>query len=138
MSLSSAERNELVRLRLENAEKAIEDAKMLFDNSSLRGAMNRTYYSMFYTVSALAVADGKSFSKHTNLIDYFQEEYAKPEIIDRKYGRALQKAFEDRSEADYQDYLHTTEEQISVRLQEAREFLSIVRQKLLQRSSRPA
>lgn len=73
------------------------------------------------------MAKGKRFHKHGALIGYFQKEYVKTGIFERKFSRALQKAFEDTSEADYQDYLHLTNEQIQSRLEEAEEFLAVGR-----------
>lgn len=124
MTLSPEQRSELVTFRRDNAQKALDDGKLLFEHNSLRSAMNRTYYSMFYAVSAIAIAKGKSFHKHGQLIGYFQKEYVKAGVFERKFGRALQKAFEDRSEADYQDFLHLTEEQVQTRIEEAEEFIS--------------
>ena len=133
MTLAPEDRNEIVTLRLDNAQNAIEDAELLFENGSLRSAVNRTFYSMFYTVSALAIADGKSFKKHRQVLAFFHKEYAQPEIFDRKHARALQKAFEDRTEADYQDYIHITAEQVHIRIQEARELLTAVNEYLASR-----
>ena len=130
MTLPSQERKELIKLRLENAHTAIEDAVLLLNNNSLRSSMSRIFYSMFYAVSALAIADGKSFNKHRALLAYFHKKYASTRILDRKHGRALQKAFEDRSEADYQDYLHITREQIQERIAEAREFIQAIQEHL--------
>lgn len=126
MTLGPQERRELIDLRIDNAQTAIKDAVLLLDNDSVRSAMSRTFYSMFYAVSALAIADSKSFRKHRALLAYFHKQYASTKIFDRKHGRALQKAFEDRSEADYQDYIHITAEQVKDRIEEAKEFLVAV------------
>lgn len=127
MSLNEEQRRELVQLRLDNADSTIDDAQMLLDNDSVRSAMNRTYYAMFYAVSALAVAHGKYFNKHRQLLAYFHKEYAQTEVFERKHGRALQKAFEDRSEADYQDYIHITRDQTQTRIKEARELIRAIK-----------
>ena len=126
MKLSKVERSDLARLRLERAEKSIGDARLLLKNKSLRGASNRVYYGMFYGISALAIFNGHSFSKHTGLISYFQKEYIKTNIFARNSGRALQKAFKDRSEADYQDYPRITAEDIRQRLKEADELIKVI------------
>ena len=126
MKLSKDERSELARLRLERAVKSIGDAGLLLKNKSLRGASNRVYYGMFYGISALAIFNGRSFSKHTGLISYFQKEYIKTNIFARNYGRALQKAFKDRTEADYQDYPRITVEDIRQRLKEADDLLKAI------------
>ena len=118
---------ELVLVRLATAQQMLDDAAMLRANGSLRSAVNRAYYAMFHTASALALSQGRSFSKHSGVISFFQREFAKPGILDRMHGRALQKAFEDRSEADYQDYVRFTEEQVDARIREATAFLCAVK-----------
>lgn len=102
----------------------------LFERDSLRGAANRAYYAMFYAVSALAVSRGRSFRKHSGLIAYFQKEFVVTGFLNRKHGRALQKTFEDRSEADYQDYVKLTREQIQFRIREASGLITAVKELL--------
>jgi len=127
MTLTDEQTRDIVTLRLESAAQALADAETLLKAGSLRGAANRVYYGMFHAVSALAVQDGKSFKKHSGLITFFQKEYAKPEVLDRRHGRALQKAFDDRSEADYEDRTELTVEQVTERVREARDLLGVVR-----------
>lgn len=126
MTLSDQERQELVDVRLQTARQMLEDARQLLNVDSLRSAVNRSYYAMFHAVSALSISRGLTHRKHTQLIAFFQKEYAKPEILDRKHGRALQKAFEDRSEADYQDFVTFSEEQVKERITEAEAFIEAI------------
>ena len=126
MPITEEDREALIKVRIENAKSTLEDASQLLKSGSLRGAANRIYYAMFYAVSALAISQGLSFRKHTTLISFFQKEFSKTGIFDRKHGRALQKAFEDRSEADYQDYMKLTNEQIALRMNEATELIDAV------------
>lgn len=134
MTLTEEQKRDVAAVRLENAWGALQDAELLHKSGSLRGAANRAYYAMFYSASALAILDGRSFTKHSGLIAHFQREYAKPEVLDRKYGRALQKAFDDRSEADYEDHLSLSEKQVADRVREARDFLEVIRAHIQARS----
>jgi uncharacterized protein (UPF0332 family) len=70
--------------------------------------------------------DGESFKKHSGLIAFFQKEYARSERLDRKHGRALQKAFDDRSDADYEDSVEFSVDQMANRVAEARAFVKAV------------
>ena len=123
MILSDDQRREVIGARMANAREALADAETLAGSGSLRGAANRVYYSMFYAVSALAILRGQSFKKHAALISFFHREYIKSGMLDRKHGRALQKAFDDRSEADYEDHVEFTDEQVTGRIQEARDLI---------------
>lgn len=126
MSIASDQRDALVRLRIENARQALTDARTLLDHGSLRGAANRIYYAMFYAVSSLALAKGVSCRTHVGLIGYFQKEFVKTGVVGREHGRALQKAFDDRSEADYEDLLQFDRGQMATRLGEAEGFIVAV------------
>lgn len=130
MTLSDVEKQDLVKVRLLAARESIADAQRSYEAGSWRGAMNRAYYAMFHAANSLAVASSVACSKHTHLISFFQKEFAKPEILDRRHGRAFQKAFEDRSEADYQDYITFNAEQVAARIQEAESFVDAVSQHL--------
>ena len=108
---------------MENAEEALHDAERLLDDGSLRGAANRIYYAVFHAVSALALSRGVSFKKHGSLLTYFHKEFVRTGILDRAHGRAVQKAADDRSDADYSDYVTFTTAQITVRTKECRALL---------------
>jgi uncharacterized protein (UPF0332 family) len=126
MSLTDDQRSEILRIRLENAKEALHDAESLLDDGSLRGAANRIYYAVFHAVSALALSRGVSFKKHGSLLTYFHREFVKTGVLDRAHGRAVQKAADDRSDADYSDYVTFTTEQISTRTKECRALLDAI------------
>jgi len=117
------QRQEIVKLRLENARQALADAAVLLARSSLRAAVNRCYYAMFYATAALALQGNKTFRKHSGLIAYFHAEFVKPGRLSRDLGRILQKGFDNRSEADYQDVVRFTPADIENALQEAQRFV---------------
>ena len=135
MRLTDEEKEALIQVRLTAARESIADARRSCEAGSWRGAMNRAYYAMFHAANALAVANAVVCSKHTHLLGFFHREFAKPEILDRRHGRAFQKAFEDRSEADYQDYVTFDAEQVTVRIREAEAFVNAISQHLGQHTS---
>ena len=126
MKLSDEERSNIIQVRLEDARNVFADAQLLLEHGSLRSAANRVYYAMFYAISALTIFKGRTFSKHTGVISYFQKEFVKTKIFSRDHGRAIQKAFEDRSEADYRDYLKITSEDIQQRIKEADALINAI------------
>jgi len=126
VNVDAEQRLSLVRNRMGDARQALADARLLLDRGSLRGTANRTYYAMFYAVSALALARGEAFKTHAGLISFFQKEYVATGLLGREHGRALQKAFDDRSEADYEDLLDIETGQVETRWREAEDFLGII------------
>jgi uncharacterized protein len=127
VTLTDKDKQALVQVRLLAADESIADAKRSSDAKSWRGAMNRAYYAMFHAAYALAIAHDTVCSKHTQLIAFFQKEFSKPEKLDRCHGRSFQKAFEDRSEADYQDFITFDAEQVTTRIKEAEAFIQAIK-----------
>ena len=123
MTLAPEERLNIVALRLENADRMLKDAHLLLEAGSLRSAVNRVYYAMFYAASALAVSRGRVFSTHKGLIVYLQREFVKTGVLDRQHGRTLQKAFENRTEGDYQDLVRFSSADVARMLSDAEEFV---------------
>ena len=64
-------------------------------------AVSRAYYAMFYAAEALLLHRGLSFSRHSGVIAGLQREYVASGELSRGHYEALQRGFEDRSEADY-------------------------------------
>ena len=126
MSIPAEQRRILVAIRIDDARQSADDAELLLERGSRRGAANRIYYAMFYALSALALNDGVSFKTHSGLVGYFQKTYIKPSVFGREHGRAIQKAFNERSEADYEDFLEFDEDQQDIRLREARALIEVV------------
>ncbi len=123
MTLTNDQKIQIICVRIENSEQAMRDAETLLDDGSLRGAANRIYYSVFHAVSALALSRGASFKKHSSLLTYFHKEFIKEGVLDRVHGRTVQKAADDRTDADYSDFVNFTTDQITLRLKECRAFI---------------
>jgi uncharacterized protein (UPF0332 family) len=100
--MENEERNNLIKLRLEQADKTYDDAAHLIADSRYEAALNRIYYGMFYTVLALALKYGFKTSKHTQLLGWFNREFIKPGLIDVKFNKIVKDAFEKQNEADYE------------------------------------
>ena len=67
----------LVEYRLERSDESIQAAKIMLENNMLSFSMNRIYYAMFYSVQALLIFHGSTFSKHGQVKGYFNREFIK-------------------------------------------------------------
>ncbi len=124
MILSDDQKKQLIALRLDKADEALNDASTLITHGSLRGVMNRCYYAVFYAASALAIRDGRTFHKHRGLISWFHQEYMKTGHLPKHLGRFFQKAFSSRCEADYEDVSSFPAEDVPQLLDDARRFVA--------------
>src|SRR3989339_713540 len=101
MESMQANQAELINYRIEQAKAAISDVTILIEKNLLTLAINRIYYGMFHMLLALALKRGFKTSKHNQLIGWFNKEYIKTGIIDTKFGKIVNKGFEDRTDGDY-------------------------------------
>jgi uncharacterized protein (UPF0332 family) len=122
--LTKEEKQTLVKYRLERANESIKAAQLLFENKLFIPAMNRIYYSMFYSVQALLVLNEKTFSKHGQVKGYFNKEFIKAGVFSKEFGKLFNAVFEYRQKFDYVDLLVPEGELISDYIAEARKFIA--------------
>ena len=121
--MNKQEKQTLVKYRLERANESIKAAQLLFENKLFIPAMNRVYYSMFYSVQALLVLNEKAFSKHGQVKGYFNKEFIKAGIFSKEFGKLFNTVFEYRQKFDYVDMLVPEEELISDYVLKAQKFI---------------
>lgn len=134
MTLDEQDRTALIKYRIEKARKAADDVGFLIDNNRLHLAVSRIYYGAFYTLSALALKHRFPTSKHKELIGWFNKTFVKENIIDKRYGQFIHKAFDKRSKADYADYVQFDKEEVLVMFNEMKDFLEEI-EKLIDKAS---
>ncbi|MHB8845394.1 MAG: HEPN domain-containing protein [Nitrospirota bacterium] len=119
-----SEKNSLIRHRLEQARESIKEADVLLKaGMSHRSVMNRLYYSMFYAVLALLQDKQAGTSKHSGAISLFDREFIKTEIFDKKFSKALHRAFELRQKGDYMEQAEVAKQDLDEIRPEAVEFV---------------
>ena len=114
---------DLCEYRLQQANESISEAELLLNSGHYRGAINRAYYAMFYSLQVIIVMDMVNVSKHSGVITYFDKNFIKPGIIDRKFSKWLHRLFDLRQDADYGDMFTPSEEQCREAVNQSREFV---------------
>lgn len=127
MTIEDEDRKSLILYRLEQADETIQDVKLLVDNDRLRSAVNRIYYGMFYSLLALGLAYDFETSKHAQLIGWFNKEFINKKLIDSKYGKIINKAFNRRTKGDYDIYVEFDKEIIIEMFEEMKEFITSIK-----------
>ena len=94
--MNADDKKTLIKYRLERSDESLTAAKLMLDNGLYVSAMNRIYYSMFYTVQALLILNDVSFSKHGQVKGFFNKEYIKTNILQKDFGRLYNVVFEYR------------------------------------------
>lgn len=91
----------LLQRWIEKANEALSAAQDNIISDNLTTAQNRIYYSVFYSVMALAYFKDFHTSKHTELMGWFNKNFIKTEIFSKEMGTLYKNAFNDRNQADY-------------------------------------
>lgn len=81
---------------------------------------------MFYAVLALMAAQAKETSKHSGVISFFDREYVKAGLADRRFSRWLHNAFDLRQKADYGDHFPIQKQDVEELYEHAAAFLRLV------------
>ena len=90
-----------VRALLDKAARSFNASEMLLSGGDADFAASRTYYGFFYVAEALLLREGYSFSRHSQVIGQYGRVFAKTDRVDRRFHRALTRAFSIRTAADY-------------------------------------
>lgn len=122
--------DDLVKYRLENAKDKLESAELLLNAGKYRDSIGRSYYAIFTAVRAVLAKDKVDFSKHSGVIAYFQKEYVKTGIFDKKYSKFLQSAFQIRNSCDYDDFFIASKQDAEEQYSKAVEFYNVIQRYL--------
>ncbi|MGB3586247.1 MAG: HEPN domain-containing protein [Tunicatimonas sp.] len=101
--MTSEERSEYVKYRIESARKTLKAAKVLARGEYWNSAANRIYYAVFYAVNALLVLNHIHTKSHSATKTQFSLYFVETGKIDKKYGRLLSELFDLRQKGDYEN-----------------------------------
>ena len=99
------DREIVIKYRLNQSMQTIGEVSKLIDADLLNIAVNRIYYGIFYSLTALALKYEYQSSKHFQLMGWFNQNFVKPGLIEIKYGKILREAFKNRSDGDYAPFI---------------------------------
>ncbi len=108
----TGEKGDLVKYRLERAKETLEDAQLLIESKRWNSAINRLYYSAFYTVIALLLNENYKTTTHNGVKSIFSEQFIKKNIISQEFGKKYSQLFTWRQKGDYADLFDFTEEKV--------------------------
>lgn len=127
MSLNQEERTAVVTYRLEKAERALMQAKANLPLQTWEVIANRLYYSAYYAVSALLIADGHPAVKgHDTIVRMFGLYFVKTGKSCPEHGKLYNKLYTLRLTGDYNDHYNLEEEDILPLVSPAEEFIAKV------------
>ncbi|MBI5727479.1 MAG: HEPN domain-containing protein [Ignavibacteriales bacterium] len=121
------EKKILIANRVEQSSIALSDAEFLLGGKRLSSAVNRMYYAVFYILSAIAIKENYSTSKHAQLIGWFNKAFVHSGKVDNKYGKLIYKIFENREKSDYDFLFSMTKEQVESSIIEIKGLIDMLK-----------
>ena len=118
--------DDLIKYRMSSAKEKLTSAKLLLEAGMYRDSIGRSYYAIFSAIRAVLAVRQVDFSKHAGVIAYFQKEFIKTEIFDKKYSKYLQQAFQIRNSCDYDDFFIVSKQDAEEQYIRATEMLAII------------
>ncbi|MBQ3585071.1 MAG: HEPN domain-containing protein [Synergistaceae bacterium] len=119
-------RLDLSRYRMDKAKSILETSKIDFAHGDMNSSANRSYYAIFHALRAVLAIDGFDSKKHKGIIAYFNRNYVKTRIFPVDTSEIIDSAFEERSNADYEDYYEVTTEAAQEQISNAEYIISII------------
>jgi uncharacterized protein (UPF0332 family) len=115
------------------AEQALNTAQANLDARDLRATVNRAYYAVFYSASAVLLTEELERRKHSGLISAFREHLIKPGLIEAEYSNIYGEAMVIREDADYAVQIPVDAEMAETALKQAYRFVRRMGRYLVER-----
>jgi uncharacterized protein (UPF0332 family) len=86
------ESQDLINLRLAQANESLNEARLLIDEKMCRGAMDRVYFTMFYCACAMLATKEFGPSRDGNVAAKFHREFVKTGLVPPEFGERFRRA----------------------------------------------
>jgi uncharacterized protein (UPF0332 family) len=120
-------RHQAVEHWLRKSADALASAQAEFLAARFDFAVNRAYYAAFYSASAVLLAHGQHFVKHSGVRAAIHQRLVKPGLLDARLGRAFDRLFDARQRADYLALMDVSAEEAASMACDAGEFVQAMR-----------
>ena len=124
------ERKEYVNYRIESAHKTFNAAKILAENGFWNSAVNRLYYSLFYAVNAILVANEILTKSHSATKSQFSLHFVKTGKFDKKYGKLLSELFDWRQKGDYENIFDYNKSSVQPLFEPVNEMIELIEKEI--------
>ena len=124
--LTDQERIDIVRYRIENAKRTLNEVESHIGNGYYNTAVNRMYYACFYAACAILIANEVVTKSHDGVKQMFSLHIVKTGMVDKSMGRFYSDLVEQRLTGDYEDHFDQDKASCDELLPMAKEFVATV------------
>jgi uncharacterized protein (UPF0332 family) len=108
---------------LSSADEALASARSEAAAGRLRFAVNRAYYACFYAASAVLLAEGRHFVKHTGVRAALHQHMVNTDRLAQSHGQTFDELFKARHAADYGASVAFDPQQVAHQIEQAQQFV---------------
>jgi len=130
MSLTENERQIIVSLELEKAQKTYEEFEIMRREERWGAAANRLYYALFHAISALLIHDGHNVKSHRGVQVLFGLHYVRTNIFSSEDGRVLTDLMIMRDNADYNCFYEAAQQNVVPNIEPVRLLIEKIKQRV--------
>ena len=130
MSLSQEERDIVVGLELEKADKFLSQADAVAALGIWDVVANRIYYALFHAVSALLINDRIEVRSHKGAGLMFGQKYVIPGIFTADDGRLYAKLQDLREKSDYNLVYQSNKEEMAPLIENTRDLIQRIKARI--------
>ena len=128
--LDDVSRAALIAYRLQRAKIALEEADFNANGNYFNTAVNRLYYACYYAASALLLKKEISAVTHKGIKVMLGLHFISKGLLEPKFGRIYDDAFNHRHSGDYEDFVYCDNEEYQRLKSQTIEFVERI-QKLI-------
>lgn len=122
-TLTDEQRCDIVRYRMENAEKLLVEVESHRANGFYNTAVNRMYYACYYAATAELISQGIQVKSHDGVRLNLGKYVVLTGKLSPELGRFYSRLFSKRSTGDYDDFINHTLETVEELLPQAQLFV---------------
>lgn len=126
MSLSDEERAILVRLEMEKAHRAYDEAMTLMEKEYWGGTAGRIYYALYHAVAALLIHDHHQVKSHKGSHILFSDYYVRSGKISTQYGRLYSQLEAMRESSEYNCIYEVDPEELLKKIAPTKEMIDLI------------
>ncbi len=127
MSLKEEDREVLVMLELEKAEKTLIQLDVQLQAQLWEMAANRLYYSLFHAVSALLINDHHEVGTHRGAVNKFSLYYVKEGVFTKEEGRLYSRLQRLREDGDYNCSIDVEQDEVEEKIDPTRQLIEKIK-----------
>ncbi len=115
-----------IKYRLKRAKETYADAIFLFEKGSINSSINRLYYSVFYAVIALLLANDIEVKSHNGVKQKLGEQFVSKGKLSKVHARTFNLLSDFRHKGDYDDLFEFDVEMVEKLIEPTNDFIKAI------------